>query len=273
MRDLAASSPVTGEGFLAAQFLAFHAELVAVKRALCAQPDDTVQRLPAAVAHGLCGFLETQDGHAEGWGGRFAYQNTQEARYLKAALADEALIGLHAWEHSAAWTGELLELRLFGSRCAGDRVFDAIHALLRERHPARRELGMLYLYALAMGFEGRYRGAPDSARIVAALREELYAYATGDSVERLQLSGARGGERELARHLLPQSYQFTASGNASCLPDPRRWIWFCAAACVILFGCAGMIWQVRTSELAGHFRTSADAHPGRPAAAAAKVRS
>jgi type VI secretion system protein ImpK len=244
------------EHYLGAQLLAFHAELVHTKQRLLAPADGGAagQPRPADVGHALGGFLQAQDVALLGHGGRYALENQAEARYLKVALADESLIGLEQWEYHDAWLSELLEMRLFGSRCAGERVFSAIDALLREDIPARREMATLYLLALAMGFQGRYRGSEAGAQRLRQLRSQLYAYASG-----AQAVPALGDERiaadpDLRRRMLPQAYDYTVTDAAPrMLPDPRRWIRAFAAAAVVLLALAYWIWHARTDKLADYF--------------------
>jgi len=256
--------------YLTEQFLIFQAELVRVKRELAAPPaagaasqdapdappaaaaaDDVANaRRPGSVGHGLRGFLEGQGAQAEGLGGRYARQNNDEARYLKAALADEALITLTPWQDSGGWIDHLLEQDLFQSRRAGDRVFDAIDTLLLERIPARREMAMLYLYALAMGFEGRYRDAPGGADILRQRRLELYRYASGHLPDPIFTDAQPGRGVDIGRRLLPQPYQYTLDqGKRQMLPNPRRWIAYFFACAVAFLLATEYFWTRDMSQL------------------------
>lgn len=98
-----------------------------------------------------------------------------ELRYLKAAVADELLLN-HDWPGRSWFTHCLIETRLFGSGIAGDQIFDRIDALLRDASGQPSQMAPLYLFAIATGFEGRYRGtadAGDSAELQ-ALRDALF---------------------------------------------------------------------------------------------------
>lgn len=97
-----------------------------------------------------------------------------DARYLKAALADEIL--LHTpWIGRERWTAHLLESSLFRTNIAGDLVFSRIEELLSGREPSKRDIARLYLFALALGFQGKYRGAGEEARLL-GYREELFQF-------------------------------------------------------------------------------------------------
>lgn len=241
---------------LSAQLLAFHAELARVKQDLLAPADGAAaeMRRPAAVARVLSGFLQAQEVALQGLGGRHALDNQADARYLKVALADEALIGLEQWEYHDEWLSELLEMRLFGSRCAGERVFSTIDTLLREDVPARRAMARLYLLALAMDFQGRHRGSAAGAQYLRHLRTRLYGHAGGAPVLPAPDDGRRLADPDLRRRLLPQAYDYTIIDAAPrMLPDPRRWIWLFGAAAVALLLAANWIWHARTDTLSDYF--------------------
>ena len=241
---------------LSVQMLALHAELMRIKQGLLAPPEDgDGPRRPAEVGHALSGFLQAQDVQLQGQAGQYALENQADARYLKVALADETLIGLRQWEWHEAWLTELLEMRLFGSRCAGERVFSAIDRLLREDIPARREMATLYLLALAMGFQGRYRGSENGVQRLRQLRCQLYCYASGAGAVPALSNERIAADPDLRRRILAQAYDYTVTDAAPrMLPDPRRWRLAFAAAAVLLLLAANWIWRERTGELADYFK-------------------
>lgn len=81
----------------------------------------------------------------------------EELRYLKAAIADEFLLS-RPWPGQLRFTETLVETRLFGSSVSGDKIFEQINALLTETSGPPPQMAPLYLFAIAIGFEGRYRG-------------------------------------------------------------------------------------------------------------------
>lgn len=250
-------APPAEDHYLSAQLLAFHAELVRTKQSLLAPADGDAAglRRPAEVGHALSSFLLAQDVALLGRSGRYALENQTEARYLKVALADETLIGLTQWEYHDAWLSELLEMRLFRSRCAGERVFSAIDVLLREDIPARREMATLYLLALAMGFQGRYRGSETSAQRLRQMRSQLYCYASGAQAVPALNDVRIAADPDLRRRMLPQAYDYTVTDAAPrMLPDPRRSAWIFAATAVVLLLVANWIWHERTDKLADYFK-------------------
>jgi type VI secretion system protein ImpK len=81
----------------------------------------------------------------------------EELRYLKAAIADELLLS-RPWPGQSRFTETLIEARLFGSSVSGDKIFEQIDALLAETSGPPPQMAPLYLFAISIGFEGRYRG-------------------------------------------------------------------------------------------------------------------
>jgi type VI secretion system protein ImpK len=156
------------------QFRAFYDEIVKARD----RTADSRETDPDLVAQGLArhleNLLELQSLESRRESTRFELENVADARYLKAALADEIL--LHTpWVGRERWTAHLLESSLFRSNIAGDLVFRRIEELLSGREPSRRDIARLYLFALALGFQGKYRGSGEEARLL-GYREELFQF-------------------------------------------------------------------------------------------------
>jgi type VI secretion system protein ImpK len=96
----------------------------------------------------------------------------EELRYLKAAIADEFLLS-RPWPGQSRFTETLIETRLFGSSISGDKIFEQIDALLAETSGPPPQMAPLYLFAIAIGFEGRYRGI-QADRNLQPLRDALF---------------------------------------------------------------------------------------------------
>lgn len=156
------------------QFRAFYDEIVKARD----RTNDSREIDPDAVANALAqhleNLLELQSLESRRESTRFELENVADARYLKAALADEIL--LHTpWIGRERWTTHLLESALFRTNIAGDLVFSHIEELLSAREPSRRDLARLYLFALALGFQGKYRGTGEDGRL-RGYREELFQF-------------------------------------------------------------------------------------------------
>ena len=168
------STERSDDDHLVKQFRAFYDEVAkAHQRAV-----DMRETEPEAAAHNLERHLEQlielQTLESKREGNRFELESIADARYLKAALADEMLLN-SPWIGRENWTSHLLEAALFRTSIAGERIFERIEEVLSSREPSRRDIARLYLFALALGFQGKFRGMEETARL-AGLREELFQF-------------------------------------------------------------------------------------------------
>ncbi|MFD2233132.1 DotU family type IV/VI secretion system protein [Phaeospirillum tilakii] len=188
------------------RFLAFHAELVAVKRLADAMvaPDGEVGAAgtaapadappgdapPAALAEtgGDMGgepapppatidlFLRLRVAICPQGTPTPVPDGTVDIGYVMAALGDEALLLDVEWPGRSQWLGLLLEQSLYGTRLAGERIFDLAEQLIDGRLPGRPDLAAAILIALSLGFRGKLRGRGAEAEI-ARMRRGLYELA------------------------------------------------------------------------------------------------
>lgn len=164
-------------------------------------------------------------------GSRFELESIADARYLKAALADEMLLNM-PWIGRETWTSHLLEAGLFRTSIAGERVFERIEEVLSGREPSRRDIARLYLFALALGFQGKYRGMEETARL-AGLREELFQFVYQRPAE------LAGRDRVLS----DRAYASTLSHIAPRkLPTLSRWTVGFLLGMVALLALSEMLW-------------------------------
>lgn len=163
----------------------------------------------------------------------------EEARYMMAALADETFLNLD-WEGRIVWPGDLLESQLFQTHFAGERVFQRIEALLLEQDADERDLGLVYLLALSLGFEGKYRGAQDR-EVLEDLRTRLLAFS----------APADAPPATSAETLLLQPYAHTLD-EASTLTLPRVRLWTLAvvASVLVYVVVSSLVWREIASPLA-----------------------
>ena len=158
------------------QFRAFLDELVKAQKRFSEAAETDADEAAQGMSRHLLNVLEIQTLQSRRDSTRFDIENIADARYLKAVLADELLLNGN-WAGRERWTSTLLESTLFRTNIAGDLVFKKIEALLSDREPSRREMARLYLFALAMGFQGRFRGGGDEAQArLRSYREELYEF-------------------------------------------------------------------------------------------------
>jgi type VI secretion system protein ImpK len=227
------------ESFLSTQFRDFYREVVRWKERIVRDPaafrpaGEEVEEIQAAtVWQSLVGLLERQAIAVRRSGGEYAAEVYREAQYLMAALADEVFLHL-AWQGRDDWQANLLEQRLFGSHNAGDVVFQRIDRILRARDPLEMELAKVYLTALGLGFQGRFRGPGGTAR-VDEYRRQLYAFVTNQDPDAV---------RE-AKPLFPEAYASTLdAGEGSRLAYLRHWVVALLLFFVLWLVVADRIWH------------------------------
>ncbi|BDB30023.1 DotU family type IV/VI secretion system protein (plasmid) [Cupriavidus sp. P-10] len=213
------------------QFRAFLDELVNAQVRLSESADATPEAVAQGMSRHLLNLLELQTLQSRRDSTRFEMEDVADARYLKAVLADEILLNTE-WAGQAQWHAHLLESTLFRTNIAGDEVFRRIEQLLLDREPSRRKLARLYLFALALGFQGRFRGADADARL-RSLREELYEFVYQ---RRPDMSGRDRVVSEAA-------YAHTLSHIAPRkLPTMTRWTVVFALSLVSVLALSEVLW-------------------------------
>ena len=229
------------------QFRSFFDEVVQVQvRAVLLRETDPDLAAQNVSKH-LENLIELQTLESKRDGNRFELESVNDARYLKAALADEILLNT-LWIGRDCWTSHLLEAAMFRTSVAGEQVFERIEELLSNREPSLRPIASLYLSALALNFQGRYRGVADSGRF-ADYHAELFQFVYQ---RRPDLSGRD-------RVLSETAYASTLSHLAPRkMPTLSRW------TVVFLLGLVGMLaisemlwlwqtWPVRQGLQTGQF--------------------
>lgn len=235
-----------GESLLLRQFGEFYGEVIRMKRSVGIESvvagNDAVGAVvlegdPASVASDhLAAVLERQQRNAAFVGGDYVML-FDEARYVMTALADE--IFLHSdWEGRYAWNLNLLETRFYGTHVAGEQFFQRIERLVASSHDASRlELARVYLMALSLGFQGKFRGTL-SKKELERYRGLLYYNITMDA---RPLHGDRP--------LFSGAYQYT-DGELSMLPPVRRWVYRLLGLLLIGLAVQHIIWKmVLTPEI------------------------
>lgn len=183
-----------------------------------------------ALSRQLCQLIELQSLEARRVAGKAGIEAEVQGRFLKAALADEVLLNTE-WLGRNYWRHVLIETTLFQTSYAGERVFDDLDQLLREREPSRRNLGRLYLYMLSLGFQGRYRGQKQDK--IAEYRRELFQFVY------MRPADLQGRDRTLSE----QAYASTLSHLAARrLPRFNRNGLLFVIALLVLLGLSELLW-------------------------------
>ena len=253
--------PMDG-AFVLRAFREFYGEVARQRRAVLADPfprsgeDGAPPSAPSAatVSARLLALLERQALEAGRLGGEAGAGLYRDAQYVLAALGDEVFLHLDWWGRRA-WGASLLESRLFGTQVAGERLFERIDHLLRDHDPVQRDLGAVYLMALSLGFQGRFRGGRELGRL-AEYRRELFGF-----VFRRQPSLLRG-----ERKLFPAAYEHVL--RASPPPPPRRatrWAGVLAVVAIAYLLLSGLLWHgvaAPVDQAAGTLMREVHAAPG-----------
>jgi type IV/VI secretion system ImpK/VasF family protein len=175
---------------------------------------------------------------AMAWTGAAGESDIALAQYAFVALLDELLL-FSEWPGSTAWEDRPLELRVFGTRVAGERLPDAIEKLLAERDPARRDLASVFLACLSLGFRGRLRGTEGALRHD-QLRHALFAFAMQRDAEPSRLAVPLEQAALAPRGALPLTQMF---------PDVARLALLLAAGFCVLLGLSHLFWSIETARV------------------------
>lgn len=187
----------------------------------------------AQVRDAIVSLLENQQRVAARVGGDYILVY-DDARYVMTALADE--IFLHSqWEGRAAWDTDLVEVRFYGTRIAGDLFFQRVDRLLiATREGMNLELAKIYLLALSLGFEGRYRGN-DPEGDLERYRSRLSNYVHGEARMLTPTTPS----------MFPRAHEYTmAAGERRMLPPLRRWVLRFALVLVLALALQHMVWRL-----------------------------
>ncbi|MEM5299315.1 DotU family type IV/VI secretion system protein [Burkholderia sp. JPY481] len=213
------------------QFRTFLDELMMAQARFSELPDADPDLAAQGLSRHLLNLLEIQTLQSRRDSTRFEMEIVADARYLKAVLADEILLNT-PWAGRERWTAYLLESTLFRTNVAGDLVFRRIEQLLSERETSRRSIARLYLFSLAMGFQGRFRGA-DAAERLRSYREELYEFV-------YQRRADLGGRDRVLSEI---AYANTLSHVAPRkLPTVSRWAMIFMLVAVSLLAISEVLW-------------------------------
>lgn len=242
--------PPAGGPTLLDQFRVFHAELSGVRDALAlsdrlageGQPGPQPADLAVRINRRLHRVLDGQAASAQRGGGSFAAMHYREAQYLMAALADEILLQEKEWQGREYWMDNLLELSLFGSRVAGERVFQNLDRLLADPMPDPEMLA-LYLCVLSLGFRGRYWRPQDNQQL------RHYRAVLSERLEDARGEGRRQEPATLPR-LCPTAYTATVARDVAVkLPHLRPYIVGFAVLLALYTLLAHGLWMERTARL------------------------
>ena len=118
------------------QFRDFYGVLRRAVEAVRNVSEDEAAAVAQALSNQLAQLIELHTLEARRTGGKAAMEAEGDARFLKAALADELLLSTD-WSGREHWHHVLLEANLFRSSQAGDKVFQDIERILSAREASK----------------------------------------------------------------------------------------------------------------------------------------
>ncbi|MFH0844234.1 MAG: DotU family type IV/VI secretion system protein [Pseudomonadota bacterium] len=237
------------ESNLLNQFHEFYTEVIQLKQAIRlagkaftpTQPPEEGREYGVTaqqIHQRLLTILEEQAMAAGRRGGEFGATFYKETQYVMAVLGDETFLHLD-WEGREEWKSNLLEFRLFGTHTAGELFFNKLEKLLTERDPAFTEITLLYLLALSLGFQGKYRGLEGRGQLD-HYRRQLYSFIYHRNPDLLSDS----------RLLFPESYAYTLEeGKGKRLPHVRKWVWILLLVIILFLVFSHGLWVELTEDL------------------------
>lgn len=174
---------------------------------------------PSYIHQQLLPILERQRADAAQRGGEYGATLYREAQYLMAALTDEIFLHSLEWDGRDAWREHLMETRLFNSYIAGEKVFRELDKLLKDNNPVYSDVARIYLIALSLGFQGKYRHLPENGDLD-NYKHRLYSFITKNNAERLH----EYLHHNPNKHIFPDAYSYTIKeSKRQELPSLRPW--------------------------------------------------
>jgi type VI secretion system protein ImpK len=169
---------------------------------------------------------------AQNQAGEFATAHFQEALYAMVALLDEVFLAF-SWTGKERWENNLMEKQFFHTQVAGELLFRKIETLIQVNDPMQRDLAIIYLMTLALGFKGKYRGEEDEGRMN-WYRHQLYSMAYHKSVS-LFYPGQE--------HLVEDCYNHVVTmPPTKILPNVRNWILAFVGVIAIYVTVSAFLW-------------------------------
>ena len=194
----------------------------------------------AYVLQSLVSLLKRQEAQALYFGGAYGAEFFyKEAQYVMVALADEIFLNTKKWDGGRTWVSNLLESRVFDSHFAGDYFFRKLDLLLEKRDPVYRDLAAVYLMALSLGFEGKYRDR-DDRRQLERYRQQLFHFVFRRPTDL----------KAQARHYFPEAYDRTPRDETKRkLTNPRAWLILLCAVVIAYVALTHGVWSKLTARL------------------------
>ena len=171
-------------------------------------------------------------------GNTFSENYFNEAQFIMVALADEVFLNLD-WAGKTYWESNLLEQTIYGTHSSGQVFFEKLDILLKEQSPVQKELGVLFLSSLGLGFQGKYRHFNDLA-ILHSYRTRLFTY----------INRREPYLFKQRIHLFPDAYSHTLEANEpKQLVTIRNWYFLIGGLVFTYLIISYIIWYSATSDI------------------------
>lgn len=227
------------------RFLAFHADLMEAKRTAGTlvsprQPGEEGNRGDAALREAVTDiYLRLRAAICPTGAPPPSLDGRPDIGYVMASLADEAMLHQVEWPGRAQWMGTLLEQSLYGSRVAGEEIFDLGQAIADGAIVGRADLAAAILLALSLGFRGRWRDLDDDGAID-RLRRQLY-----EAVHNQPPPSGLVWQWVMPSALEP----VLADGRLRRLPRTMPWLVAIVVVLVVAHVVAGLVWRHATADV------------------------
>lgn len=232
--------------FIVESFEEFYREVLKYKQLVYAkawkkengEPTASPEGMAEYILTNLQTFLEQQAVTAAYGGNSFAENYYAEAQFIMVALADEVFLNID-WPGRPYWEANLLEQRLYNSHSAGQMFFTNLDNLLKNKDPIRVDLATLYLSALGLDFQGKYRHFDDEGALK-AYRKKLFTFINRSEPYLFQVKSA----------LFPEAYSHTLEGSGKKdLPNLRNWYIVFAGLGLTYLLVSYIIWYSATADI------------------------
>jgi len=236
----------SSHSFIVACFEEFYKQVLRHKHFVFSKPwekdKDNGESSPNATAEyilsNLQTFLEEQAVTVSFGGDGFAENYYAEAQFVMVALADEVFLNLE-WPGKTYWESNLLEQRFYNTHSAGQTFFEKLDLLLQNQDPVRTDLAILYLNALALGFQGKYRHFNDE-NVLTSYRKRLFTF-------------INRREPYLFKQKIPlfsDAYAHSLEGSGTKeLPNMRNWYFVFLGICFTYLLASYIVWYNATSDI------------------------
>jgi len=164
--------------------------------------------------------------------------NARYVQLIMAGLTDDLFL-TKEWYGQTWWHNNPIEYKLFGTRTAGDEVFNITDQLYSERDMEAAPIAQVLIDAIALGFKGKYAGTETG--VPRTYVEGLY--------EIVHL-GCSKKDSDGRKTIFPDAYRwnFTPSSQKN-LPALREWLIGAAIIAVLLLIISHIAWTTAIAPL------------------------